>query len=151
MSNEQLDVQTKLLHPHSSHPLNSHTFPIFQTSTFVFDSTQHGADLFAGKGKGYIYSRLGNPSVEVYEEMVRDLEGAAGSLAFGAGMGAINTSTFAFLKSGDHLIAGDTLYGCTVELFEFFAPRFGIQVSFVDTSSLEEIKKAWKEIQKWYI
>ena len=148
MSNEQLDVQTKLLHPHSSHPLHSHVFPIFQTSTFVFDSTQHGADLFAGKGKGYKYSRLGNPSIEVYEEMVRDLEGAAGSLAFGAGMGAINTSTFAFLKSGDHLIAGDTLYGCTVELFEFFAPRFGIQVSFIDTSSVEEVKKAWKENTK---
>ena len=148
MASEHLDTQTKLLHPHSNHPLNSHTFPIFQSSTFIFDSTQHGADLFMGKGEGYIYSRLGNPTVELYEEMVRDLEGAAGSLAFGSGMGAISSSTFAFLKSGDHLIAGDTLYGCTVSLFEHWAPRFGIQVSFVDTSTVEEVKKAWKENTK---
>ena len=148
MASEHLDTQTKLLHPHTSHPLNSHTFPIFQSSTFIFDSTQHGADLFMGKGEGHIYSRLGNPTVELYEEMVRDLEGAAGSLAFGSGMGAINSSTFAFLKSGDHLIAGDTLYGCTVSLFEYWAPRFGIQVSFIDTSSVEEVKKAWKENTK---
>ena len=80
--------------------------------------------------------------------MVRDLEGAAGTCAFGSGMGAINSSTFSFLKSGDHLIAGDTLYGCTVSLFEFWAPRFGIQVSFVDTSSVDEVKKAWKENTK---
>ena len=96
MSSEQLGVQTKILHPHSSHPLNAHTFPIFQTSTFTFDSTQQGADLFQGKGEGYIYSRLGNPTVELYEEMVR--EGAAGTCAFGSGMGAINSSTFSFLK-----------------------------------------------------
>jgi cystathionine gamma-synthase len=148
MLNEQLDIQTKILHPHSSHPLNAHTFPIFQTSTFSFNSTQHGADLFMGKGEGYIYSRLGNPTVELYEEMVRDLEGAAGTCAFGSGMGAVNSSTFAFLKSGDHLIAGDTLYGCTVSLFEFWATRFGIEVSFVDTSSVDEVKKNWKENTK---
>ena len=144
MSKKPFDIQTKLLHPHSSHPLNSHVFPIFQTSTFMFDSTKHGADLFMGKGEGHIYSRLGNPTVELYEEMVRELEGAAGSLAFGSGMGAINSSTFAFLKAGDHLIAGDTLYGCTVSLFEYWAPRFGIEVSFVDTSSIDEVKKVWK-------
>lgn len=148
MSNEQKNIQTKILHPHSDHPLNSHTFPIFQTSTFVFNSTQHGADLFMGKGEGHIYSRLGNPTVELYEEMVRDLEGGAGTCAFGSGMGAINSSTFAFLKAGDHLIAGDALYGCTVSLFEYWAPRFGIQVSFVDTSSVDEVKKAWKENTK---
>lgn len=120
MSSEQLGVQTKILHPHSSHPLNAHTFPIFQTSTFTFDSTQQGADLFQGKGEGYIYSRLGNPTVELYDEMVRDLEGAAGTCAFGSGMGAINSSTFSFLKSGDHLIAGDTLYRCQFLYLNFW-------------------------------
>ena len=148
MTSQNLDVQTKILHPHSEHPMNSHAFPIFQTSTFIFNSTQQGANLFMGKGEGHIYSRLGNPTVELYEEMVRDLEGAVGTCAFGSGMGAINSSTFAFLKSGDHLIAGDTLYGCTVSLFENWAPRFGIQVSFVDTSLVGEVKKAWKENTK---
>jgi len=145
---EQTHVETQLLHTHSEHPMHAHTFPIFQTSTFVFDSTQHGADLFLGKGEGHIYSRLGNPTVELYEEMVSELEHAAGTCAFGAGMGAINSSTLAFLKQGDHLIAGDTLYGCTVSLFEHWAPRFGIEVSFVDTSSTEEVLKAWKENTK---
>ena len=148
MTNEQKDIQTKILHPHTEHPLNSHTFPIFQSSTFIFNSTQHGADLFMGKGEGHIYSRLGNPTVELYEKMIRDLEGGAGTCAFGSGMGAINSSTFSFLKAGDHLIAGDTLYGCTVSLFEYWAPRFGIEVSFVDTSSIDEIKKFWKENTK---
>ena len=78
--------------------MNSHTFPIFQTSTFFFDSTQQGADLFMGKGEGHIYSRLGNPTVELYEEIVRDLEGAVGTCAFGSGMGAISSSTFPYLK-----------------------------------------------------
>ena len=148
MSSEQLDIQTKLLHPHSEHPMNSHVFPIFQSSTFVFNSTQHGADLFMGKGEGYIYSRLGNPTVEVYEEMVRDLEGAAGALAFGSGMAAITASIFPFLQSGDHVVAGDTLYGGTVSLLEKWAPRYGIQVSFVDTSIVDEVKKAWKDNTK---
>ena len=148
MNREQLYLTTKLLHPRSEHPMNSHTFPIFQTSTFTFNSTQHGADLFMGKGEGHIYSRLGNPTVELYEEMVRELEGGIGTCAFGSGMGAINSSTFAFLKSGDHLIAGDTLYGCTVSLFEYWAERFGIHVSFVDTSSVDEVKKSWKDNTK---
>jgi len=148
MNREKLDLTTKLLHPHSEHPMNSHTFPIFQSSTFIFNSTQHGADLFMGKGEGHIYSRLGNPTVELYEEMVRELEGGIGTCAFGSGMGAINSSTFAFLKSGDHLIAGDTLYGCTVSLFEYWAERFGIQVSFVDSSSVDEVKKSWKDNTK---
>ena len=145
---EKLDESTKILHPNVNLPMNSHTFPIFQTSTFYFNSTQHGADLFMGKGEGHIYSRLGNPTVELYEEIVRDLEGAAGTCAFGSGMGAINSSTFPYLKSGDHLIAGDTLYGCTVSLFEHWAQNFGIQVTFVDTSSEEEVRKAWKENTK---
>ena len=149
MTTENYGIQTKLLHPKTDeHPLNSHNFPIFQTSTFIFDSTQQGADLFMGKGKGHIYTRLGNPTVELFEEMVRDLEGAAGSLAFGSGMGAINSSIFPYLKKGEHLIAGDTLYGCTVSLLEYWAPRFGIEVTFVDTSSVEELKKAWKENTK---
>ena len=146
---EKYDVQTKLLHPHSEHPMNSHNFPIFQTSTYIVNSTQHGADLCSGRiTNGHIYSRIGNPTVELYEEMVRELEGAVGTLAFGSGMAAIHASTFPFLKAGDHLIAGDTLYGCTVSLFELWAPKFGIQVSFVDTSSVEEVKKAWKENTK---
>ena len=101
-----------------------------------------------GKGEGHIYSRLGNPTVELYEKIVKDLEGGVGTCAFGSGMGAISSSIFPFLKCGDHLIAGDTLYGCTVSLLELWARNLGIQVTFVDTSSEEEVKKAWKENTK---
>ncbi|ELP86431.1 methionine gamma-lyase, putative [Entamoeba invadens IP1] len=142
------DLQTQLLHPDKTHVSHSHVLPIFQTSTFCFDSTQQGADLFMGKGEGHIYSRLGNPSVEQFEEMVRNAEHAEGTAAFSCGMGAINSSTLAFLQNGDHLITGDTLYGCTVSLFNHWLPRFGIQVDFVDTSDVENVKKAWKENTK---
>ena len=97
-----------------------------------------------GKGEGHIYSRLGNPTVELYEEIVRELEGGNGTCAFGSGMGAINASTFSFLKSEDHLIAGDTLYGSNASLFEYWAEWFGMHISFVDTSSFDELKKSWK-------
>lgn len=147
MSNEKLDESTKLLHPKAKPLMYTHTFPIFQTSTFFLDSIQQGADLFMGKDEGHIYSRLGNPTVELYEEMVRDLEGAVGTCAFGSGMG-VSSSAFPFLKSGDHLIAGDTLYGCAISLFDTWARNLCIQVSFVDTSSEEKIKKAWKENNK---
>nr|3AEJ_A Chain A, Methionine gamma-lyase [Entamoeba histolytica]3AEJ_B Chain B, Methionine gamma-lyase [Entamoeba histolytica]3AEJ_D Chain D, Methionine gamma-lyase [Entamoeba histolytica]3AEL_A Chain A, Methionine gamma-lyase [Entamoeba histolytica]3AEL_B Chain B, Methionine gamma-lyase [Entamoeba histolytica]3AEL_C Chain C, Methionine gamma-lyase [Entamoeba histolytica]3AEL_D Chain D, Methionine gamma-lyase [Entamoeba histolytica]3AEM_A Chain A, Methionine gamma-lyase [Entamoeba histolytica]3AE len=138
------DITTTLLHPKGDHVLHSHAYPIFQTSTFCFDSTQQGADLFMGKGEGHIYSRLGNPTVEQFEEMVCSIEGAAGSAAFGSGMGAISSSTLAFLQKGDHLIAGDTLYGCTVSLFTHWLPRFGIEVDLIDTSDVEKVKAAWK-------
>ena len=71
MTTENYGIQTKILHPKTDeHPLNSHNFPIFQTSTFIFDSTQQGADLFMGKKKGHIYTRFGNPTVELLEEMI---------------------------------------------------------------------------------
>ena len=145
---EKLDESTRILHPKVNLPMNAHTFPVFLTSTFYFDSTQQGADLFMGKSEGHIYSRLGNPTVELYEKIVKDLEGGVGTCAFGSGMGAISSSIFPFLKCGDHLIAGDTLYGCTVSLLELWARNLGIQVTFVDTSSEEEVKKAWKENTK---
>ncbi|KAL7718776.1 cystathionine gamma-synthase [Entamoeba marina] len=153
MSSEQskVDISTKLLHP--EHPttkncMHSHTFPIFQTSTFSFESTEHGADLFMGKGEGHIYSRISNPTVEVFENMVKEVEGAADSAAFGSGMGAIHTSTFSFLKSGDHLICSNTIYGCAVSLFTHWAPHFGIEVSMIDTSCLENIRNEWKSNTK---
>ena len=88
--------------------------------------------------------------MELYEEMVRELKGEKGKCAFGSGKGAINASTLVFLKSGDHLIAGDTLYGCTVSLFEYWALRFGIEISFVNTSSVEQVKQAYKENTKMF-
>ena len=144
------DLQTQLLHIHNENgsPLNSHSFPIFQTSTFFFDSTEHGANCFAGKESGHIYSRLGNPTVEYFESMCATADQGVGAVAFGAGMGAISASTLSFLNSGDHIICGDTLYGCTVSLFEHWFKQFKIEVDFVDTSKVDEVKNHWKENTK---
>ena len=136
MASEHLDTQKKI-HLHSSHPLNSNTFPIFQSSAFIFNSTKYSADLFMGKGEGHIYSRLGNPTVELYEVLVRDLEGAAGSLAFGSGMGLL-IHLFLFFKKWKSFNSRDTLYGCTVSLFEYWAQNLSK-------------KGLGKKIQKWYI
>ncbi|BFU26372.1 methionine gamma-lyase, putative [Entamoeba histolytica HM-1:IMSS-B] len=140
------DLQTRVLHTPSKwgEPLHAHTFPIFQTSTYLFDDTQMGADLFGGKREGHMYSRMGNPTVEYFEELVNSLEGGVGTAAFGSGMGAIHSATMGLLKAGDHLISGDTLYGCTVELFGNRFKDMGVDVSFVNTASDEAVVKAWK-------
>ena len=153
MADKNEHFQTRLLHPElpeklEGHPVKSHTYPIFQTSTYIFDSTQEGADIFSHKKDGHAYSRMGNPTVEYFEEMVKEAEGAAGTAAFGAGMGAIYTSIFAFIHTGDHIIAGDTLYGCTVTLLNKWAKQLGIEVDFVDTSKKEEVAKHIKKNTK---
>lgn len=134
---------TLALHGTSEHCCHSHTFPIFQTSTFLFDNVEHGANLFAGKEDGYIYTRLGNPTVNQFEKLIAKLEGGNYGLAFGSGMGAISSSVWPFLKAGDHVIWGDTLYGCTVSLFETL-PKYGIDATPIDVSNLDNVKKAIK-------
>ena len=139
-------METRVLHiePGVGHPAHAHTFPIFQTSTYLLDSPQHGADLFGGKVKGHAYSRMGNPTVEHFEDLVAALEGGVGGVAFGAGMGAIHCATVGLLKKGEHMISGDTLYGCSIELFDHRMPEMGIEVSLVDTGDVENVVKAWK-------
>ena len=144
------DLQTRVLQTHSKHgePLYAHTFPIFQTSTYLFDDTTMGAELFSGKREGHMYSRMGNPTVEYFEKLVCDLEEGAGTAAFGAGMGAIHACTAGLLKAGDHMISGDTLYGCSIELFGERLKHMGIEVTFVNTGDKNEVAKDWKENTK---
>jgi len=116
--------------------------PIYQTSTFAFDSADQGAALFAGKERGYIYSRMGNPTVEALEKSVATLEGGYAGLACGSGMAAIHTTLAALLCSGDHLVCSDAVYGPTCTLVETVMTRFGIESSIVDTSDLKAVEKA---------
>ena len=134
-------TMTGALHGTETHVCHSHVFPIFQTSTFIFDNVQQGADLFAGKEQGYIYSRLGNPTVNQFEELIAKMEGGVAGAAFGAGMGAISSSVWPFVHAGEHVIWGDTLYGCTVSFFETI-PQYGVQATAVDSSKVEEVAKA---------
>ncbi len=116
--------------------------PIYQTSTFKFKDAQHGADLFAGKQKGYIYTRLGNPTVAALEEALASLEGGFLGLGCASGMAAIHTALATFLDTGDHVISSESVYGPVTSLLGGFFSRFGIQTSFVDSSDLSAVRDA---------
>ncbi len=116
--------------------------PIYQTSTFGFSSAEHGAELFAGRGRGYIYTRMGNPTVEAVEKSVAALEGGSNALACGSGMAAIHTCLATLLKQGDHIICSETVYGPTLTLCKSILADFGIESTFVDTSDLAAVKAA---------
>lgn len=121
------------------------TMPIYQTSTFVFDDCCQGGNRFAGEECGYIYTRLGNPTASVLENKLAALEGAEAAIAVGSGMGAISSALWTICATGSHVVADDTLYGCTYALLSHGMSRYGVEVSFVDTSKPEEVKAALKE------
>jgi len=116
--------------------------PIYSTSTFEFDSAEQGGARFAGEEQGYIYSRLGNPTVAVLEEKLAALENAEAALAVSSGMGAVTTIFWTLLKAGDHVVADETLYGCTFAFLNHGISRYGVEVTFVDTSDLDAVKAA---------
>jgi cystathionine gamma-synthase len=140
---KSMGFTTRALHADGHEkPHNAHSTPIFQTSTFYFDSPEHGARLFAGEEDGHIYTRIGNPTVETYERVVADLEGAEGAVAFSSGLAAIYAAIMSFVGAGDHVVSGDTLYGPSVNLIGQNMKRLGIESTFVDTSDLEAVKRA---------
>ncbi len=116
--------------------------PIFQTSTFAFPSAEAGADRFSGKEPGFIYTRLGNPTIKALEECVAALEGGAVGHAAATGMAAIAAVLLGLLGQGDHLLAGDCLYGPTHVIIERELPRFGISTTFVDTANPDQVAAA---------
>ncbi|MCB8565392.1 methionine gamma-lyase [Fusobacterium ulcerans] len=126
-------------------PFGALSTPIYQTSTFVFDSTEQGGARFAGKEEGYIYSRLGNPTTTVAEEKIAALECGEAAAATSSGMGAISSALWTLLRAGDHVIADKILYGCTFALLCHGMTRYGVEVEFLDTSDLEAVKKAMKK------
>jgi len=116
--------------------------PIFQTAPFVFKDAAHGARLMSGKEKGYIYSRGLNPTTELLEEKMSGLEGGEAALAQASGMAAISAAVLTSVKSGDHIIADEVIYGSTFDLF-FGLAKFGVKVSFVNTSDLNSFENAF--------
>lgn len=120
------------------------TPPIFQTSTFVFPNAEAGEARFAGESEGYVYTRLGNPTVTVLEERMAQLEGAEAALAFGSGMAAVSAVLIGLVKSGDHIICSEGLYGCTFGLLTLLRDKFNVQFTLVDTSDVRNIEQALK-------
>lgn len=123
-------------------PFGALATPIFQTSTFVFDSCAQGGRRFAGEEGGYVYSRLGNPTTSTLERKVAALEHAEDAVAAASGMGAITAAIWTVCKAGDHIIADSILYGCTFSFLEHGMKRYGVDVSFIDTSNLDEVRAA---------
>jgi methionine-gamma-lyase len=122
----------------------AHTTPIYQTSTFIFENAGQGAARFAGEETGYVYARIppNTPTHAVLAEKFAVLEGGDAGQTFASGMAAITTVALTALRQGDHLISTDVVYGCTYSLFSEIFPGLGINVSFVNTSEIEDVKRA---------
>jgi len=114
--------------------------PIYQTTSFAFDDTQHGADLFDLKVEGNIYTRIGNPTSSALEKRVAAMEGGIGALALASGMSAITYAIFAIAQQGDNIISTASLYGGTYNLFAHTLPRLGIEVRFVDHHDIDAMR-----------
>jgi methionine-gamma-lyase len=122
--------------------------PIYQSSTFAFESVEQGAARFRGDEGGYIYTRMGNPTVAALEEAVASMEGGHAGIATSSGMAAISAVMFTFLEAGSHLIGTDSVYGPSRVLVEKHFRRFGVQADFVDTTNLENIRAALRPESK---
>ena len=126
----------------------SRAVPIYQTTSFVFDDTQEGAELFALQKAGNIYTRITNPTTSAFEERIAALEGGVGALATASGMAAITYTILALAHAGDHVVAASTIYGGTFNLLKETLPRYGITTTFVDIDNLEEVDAAIKDNTK---
>jgi methionine-gamma-lyase len=150
----QLGPSTKAIHcgilgkENKFGPVNA---PIYASSTFAYPSVEYGAKLFSGeidRSEGFYYTRMGNPTVRDVECKLALIEGAEDACCFASGMAAIATAVFTMTKNGDHIIADHCLYGGTMALFKKTLPDFGIEVTFVDTSVLDDVKNAIQENTK---
>ncbi|MGA8942662.1 MAG: homocysteine synthase [Thermoactinomyces sp.] len=121
---------------------NSRAVPIYQTTSYVFNSTEHAANLFSLKEPGNIYTRIMNPTQDVFEKRVAELEGGVGALATSSGQAAITYAILNIAKTGDEIVSSSALYGGTFNLFNHTLPKLGIKVKFVDQSDPENFRKA---------
>ena len=145
MNTKKLGFNSKLIHAGDYRDeFGSAVTPIYQTSTFSFKSAQHGADLFAGKEKGYIYTRIGNPTINVLENKLAELENGYRGVALASGMAAVSTVYMAVLQQGDHMISTSAVYGPSRGVMETHFAKFGVDHSYIDTSDLDLIEKTIK-------
>lgn len=145
MDTKNLGFNTKLIHAGDFEDANgSAVTPIYQTSTFAFRNAKHGADLFAGREKGFIYTRIGNPTIEALENKLAELENGVGGIALASGMAAVTTVYMAFLGQGEHIVCTSAVYGPSRAVLESHFSKFGVEFTFVDSSNLKEIEDAIK-------
>lgn len=145
MNTKEMGFNTKLIHSGEIRDqFGSATVPIYQTSTFRFENAQHGADCFSGASDGYIYSRIGNPTIESLEKSVAELENGYDGIATSSGMGAITSVYMALLGAGSHIVGTASVYGPARAVIEKDFSRFGVESDFVNTSDLDAVRKAIK-------
>jgi methionine-gamma-lyase len=152
MKNEDLKrmgFATQAIHGgHHPNAAGALVTPIYQASTFRFDSAEQGARRFALEEEGYIYTRLGNPNSTELEQKIALLEGAEAAVSTGSGMGAITSAFWSALEPGDHILAGKTLYGCTFAFLNHGVSKFGVETTFVDTTNIDEVRRALRSNTK---
>jgi len=143
--NPKANFETKCVHSGiSEYEYGPVVPPIYQTSTFKFESVEHGASLFTGEKKGYIYTRMLNPTIQAMEDAIAELEGGHKALGCGSGMAAVHTIFASLTQSGDHVVCSSAVYGPTTTLLNTIMKKYGVETTFADTSNLEEVKKAVK-------
>ena len=145
MSERKLGLSTLAVHAGQETPdpaTGSRAVPIYQTSSYVFKSAEHAANLFALKELGNIYTRLMNPTSDVFEKRIAAIEGGTAALAVASGQAAISLALLTITRVGDEIVSGNNLYGGTYELFHYTFPKLGRKVIFVDSTKPEEFKKA---------
>jgi O-acetylhomoserine (thiol)-lyase len=143
MSNKKID--TIALHAGQETPdptTGSRAVPIYQTSSYVFKSTEHAANLFALKELGNIYTRMMNPTTDVFEKRVAAIEGGTGALAVASGQAAISLGLLTITQVGDEIVAANNLYGGTYSLLHYTFPKLARKATFVNSQKPSEFKKA---------
>jgi O-acetylhomoserine (thiol)-lyase len=121
---------------------NARAVPIYATTSYVFNDTQHAADLFGLRVFGNIYTRIMNPTSDVFEKRVAELEGGIAALAVSSGQAATTLSVLNLARAGDNIVSSQTLYGGTYNLFAYTLPKWGINTKFVDIHNLEQVRAA---------
>ena len=145
----KMDFSTRAVHAgYQKNEFGALATPIYATSTFIFDSAEQGGRRFALEEPGYIYSRLGNPTNTQVEDKLANLEGAEAAVSMASGIGAITSVIWTKVSAGDHIVAAKTLYGCTYAFLSHGITKFGVEVSFVDTSNPENVRAAMKKNTK---
>jgi methionine-gamma-lyase len=148
--NAQQHIETQAIHAGriNDEQFGSLATPLYQTSTFIFDSAEQGAARFAGEEPGFIYTRLGNPTTRQLENRVAAMEGMEDAAATATGMAAVSGALLSNLQMGDHLIASNALYGCSFALINHQFAKFGIEVTFVDMTDHAQVERALQDNTK---
>lgn len=145
MSTQKISTQALHAGHDTNETLGTRAVPIYQSSSYVFDDTEHAANLFSLKELGFIYTRLNNPTNDILQKRLAAIEGGIGAVVFASGTSAISTGLLTLLKAGDHIVASSSLYGGTFTLLNVTLPRLGITTTFVDASNPENFKGAVQE------